>query len=115
MFVVLTGAALLVRVNVGLIEWSKIRKFIKVMYCHHGCFKVLLMWHTKEYDKDGGKCYTAKLGIKEQKLPQLLYVEDTTLQVESGRKSGSMITGFGDVCKRRMLKVNVGKCQTPMF
>ena len=42
-------------------------------------------------------------------LNQLLFADDTVVVVDSERKLCQLVTGFGRVCERRKLRVNVGK------
>ena len=42
-------------------------------------------------------------------LNQLLFSDDTALVADSEQKLCRLVTEFGRVCKRRKLRVNVGK------
>ena len=45
----------------------------------------------------------------EWELNQLLFADDTVVVADSERKLCQLVTEFGRVCKRRKLRVNVGK------
>ena len=45
----------------------------------------------------------------EWELNQLLFVDDTVVVADSEKKLCQLVTEFGRVCERRMLRVNVGK------
>ena len=42
-------------------------------------------------------------------IHQLLFADDTALVADSEEKLSRLVNGFGRVCERRMLRVNVGK------
>ena len=42
-------------------------------------------------------------------INQLLFADDTTLVTDSEKKLCRLVSEFGRVCKRRKLRVNVGK------
>ena len=66
-------------------------------------------------DGSRGECYAAWDGLEVSvnggrfEINQLLFADDTTLVADSEDMLCRLVSEFGRVCKRRKLRVNVGK------
>ena len=52
---------------------------------------------------------------REREVGQLLFADDTALVADSSEKLRRMVESFTRVCRRRKLKVNVGKSKVVVY